>query len=227
MNVLIIDDEVKLAKFIYQGLTENGYQCEMAHDGKAGMNLAFDKFFHIILMDVNMPGLNGFDLCTKLRENNVNTPVLMLTGMDSTSSKVMGLDSGADDYLAKPFEFQELLARIRALTRRHGITTTEAHGNVLKLADLEVDLLSKIVQRGSKQISLTAKEFYLLEYLLKNKNRLVSKVQVFNEVWDLNADMDSSKVEVYISMLRNNVDKGYDKKLIHTVVGMGYIMKEE
>ncbi|MFC3811178.1 response regulator transcription factor [Lacihabitans lacunae] len=226
MNVLIIEDEIKLAKFIYQGLTENGYQCEMTHDGKTGLKLAYGKEYQIILMDVNMPEINGFDLCEKLRENNINTPVLMLTGMANTSSKVMGLNSGADDYLAKPFEFDELLARIRALLRRNSLSGTEIKSQLLKIADLEVDTHAKVVKRAGNIIPLAAKEFFLLEYLMKNKNRVVSKSQIFSEVWDLNADLDGGKVEVYISKLRNAVDKNFPVKLIHTIIDLGYIIKE-
>jgi two-component system, OmpR family, copper resistance phosphate regulon response regulator CusR len=226
MNILIIEDEKKLAQFIYQGLTENGYQCEMTHDGKTGLQLAYNKEFQLILMDVNMPEINGFDLCEKLRENNINTPVIMLTGMANTSSKVMGLNSGADDYLAKPFEFDELLARIRALLRRNSLTGTEIKSQLLKIADLEVDTHAKVVKRAGNIIPLAAKEFFLLEYLMKNKNRVVSKSQIFSEVWDLNADLDSGKVEVYISKLRNAVDKNFPVKLIHTIIDLGYIIKE-
>ncbi len=225
MKVLIIEDEKRLAEFIFKGLIENGYQCEVAYDGRLGAELALNHSFDIILMDVNMPYINGFDLTKKLRENDITTPILLLTAMGLTSDKITGLDSGADDYLVKPFEFQELLARIRALVRR-AENFKENNNDILKLDDLELNLLSKKVTRSSVDISLTSKEFNLLHYLLRNKNQVLSKARIFSEIWDQNADMDSSKVEVYINLLRNKIDREPHKKLLHTVVGFGYVIKD-
>ncbi|MCP9767067.1 DNA-binding response regulator [Lacihabitans sp. LS3-19] len=225
MRALIIEDEKRLAEFIQMGLEENGYQCLMAYDGKSGAEIALTQSFDFILMDINMPYINGIELTEKLRKNNINCPILLLTAMGGISEKIAGLDAGADDYLVKPFEFQELLARIRAMMRRVN-TEEQKFEKILKVGDLEMFISQKVVKRGEKPINLTSKEFSLLYYLIKNKNHVMSKTDIFAEIWDQNAEMDNSKVEVYINMLRNKIDKDFEPKLINTVMGMGYVLKD-
>lgn len=224
MKVLIIEDEHRLADFVKKGLQESGYKCDIASDGKEGFSKALDEAYELLLIDINLPYLNGIELTARLRAEGIETPVILLTAMDSTQDKIMGLDAGADDYLVKPFEFQELLARIRSVTRR---SRKSGSKKILQTADLRLDLDSRTAERGGKEVSLTAKEFSLLEFLMINKGRVISKAELFSEVWDNNADLNSSKVEVYINMLRNKIDRQEDQKLIHTVIGMGYVLRQE
>jgi len=223
MIILLIEDEPKTLQYIKKGLEENGYRIDTAEDGKTGKHLALRNAYDLIITDVILPHLNGRDLCRQLREAGVNTPILMLTALGATDEIVSGLDSGADDYLAKPFEFKELLARIRSLTKRSAKST---HEKTLAIADLTLNADRKTVNRAGKAIDLTAKEFSLLEYFLRNKERVVSKAELAREVWKIDFDTGTNMVEVYVNYLRKKIDLNFDKKLIHTQFGMGYILKE-
>ena len=186
--------------------------------------MALENYYDVIVLDLLIPYINGIDLCKQLRAEGLKSPILMLTALGSTDDKVLGLDAGADDYLVKPFEFKELLARIRALSKRY--TDNLQDTKVLKLADLELDLNKKVVRRGGRTIELTSKEFSLLEYLLRNKNRVISRAEISEKVWDVNFDTGTNIIDVYINFLRKKVDKDFPTRLIFTMVGMGYIMKE-
>lgn len=224
-KILIVEDERKIADTLKRGLTENGYQVEVAYDGNVGYRLFLSQTFNLIILDINVPGLNGYELCKKIREESPHVPVIMLTALSLLSDKVEGYDSGADDYMAKPFEFKELLLKIRVLLKRT-MNQQLPTGTLLKADDLEMNLDSKEVTRDGKPISLTAKEFQLLEYLLRNKNRVVSRVDIAMNVWDIDFDTNTNVIDVYISYLRNKVDKKFEKKLIQTHIGMGYILKD-
>lgn len=225
MKILLIEDEPKTALSIKSGLEENHYEVDLAYNGQTGLQLALSNSYQLIISDIILPYINGIELCLKLRENNIQTPVLMLTALGTTDDKVTGFDSGADDYLVKPFEFKELLARIRALTKRNiGIISIS---NTLKFADLELNFDSKMVIRGGKEIALTAREFALMEYFMRNKEKVVSKTDIAEKVWDIKFDTGTNVIEVYVNYLRNKIDKDFPKKLIHTVHGMGYVLKEK
>ncbi|MBC3538220.1 response regulator [Rufibacter sediminis] len=223
MKILLIEDEPKVSAFIKKGLEEQMYEVETAYDGFYGAKLATENEYALVILDVILPRMNGVEVCKLIRQHSLTVPILMLTALGSTDDKILGLDSGADDYLVKPFEFQELLARIRALTRR----SQESVGTeVLKIADLEMDVQKKTVFRKGQPISLTAREFALLQYLLRNKERVVSRVDIIEQVWETSFDTGSNVIDVYINFLRKKIDKDFSPKLIHTLVGMGYVMKE-
>jgi two-component system, OmpR family, copper resistance phosphate regulon response regulator CusR len=223
MKILIVEDEPKVASFLRKGLTEQGYEVDLAYDGTFGVKLALEHEFDLVILDVILPGINGMEVCRQIRESKNNLSILMLTALGSTDDKINGLDSGADDYLVKPFEFQELLARIRALNRR---SHEGPKGEVLRIADLEMDLMKKAVTRSGVHISLTAREFGLLQYLMRNKGRVVSRVDIIEHVWETSFDTGSNVIDVYINFLRKKIDKDFPTKLIHTLVGMGYVIKE-
>ncbi|MEY3417976.1 MAG: hypothetical protein RL060_2088 [Bacteroidota bacterium] len=225
MKILLVEDEAKVAAFIKKGLEEQSYEVDVAFDGAMGKRLALYNLYDVIVMDVNMPQINGFDLAKIIREEGIVTPILMLTAFGTTDDKITGFDAGADDYLVKPFEFRELLARLKSLHKRAGDTV--AKGKKLSILDLELDVDEKSVKRGGKKIDLTAKEFALLEYFLRNKGKVISRVDIAEKVWDLKFDTGTNVIDVYINFLRKKIDKDFDKKLIHTMVGMGYIMKVE
>lgn len=223
MKILIVEDEPKVAAFIQLGLEENNYTAKVAADGEEGKKLALNQIFDLIILDVNLPKINGIELCKIIRENNIKTPILMLTALGSTDDKVSGFENGADDYLVKPFEFRELLVRVKALIKR----STPVNGeSILKIEDLELNTESKIVKRANKKIDLTAKEFSLLEYLLKNKDRVVSRKEIADKVWDIHFDTGTNVIDVYVNFLRKKIDKDYDRKIIQTQVGMGYVIRE-
>lgn len=226
MTILIVEDEPKVASFIRKGLELNGFNTDIAYDGSIALRKASasDLTYDAIIMDVNLPLINGFEVCTKLRESNIKTPVLMLTALGTTSDKVHGFDIGADDYLVKPFEFEELLARIKSLIKRSKAEPFQE--KILQIADLEMDVNSKTVTRAGQKIELTAKEFFLLEYLLRNKGRVVSRTDIAEKIWDITFDTGTNVIDLYIFYLRKKIDKDFPKKLIHTQVGMGYILKE-
>ncbi|CAN5913492.1 response regulator transcription factor [soil metagenome] len=224
-RLLIIEDEVKTARSVKQGLEEHQYQVEVAFDGDMGKKMALRNNYDLIVTDIIMPGINGIELCRQLREAQLQTPILMLTALGTVSDKVEGFDSGADDYLAKPFEFQELLVRIKALLKRNPQIVAKPH--VLTIADLELNFDIKKAIRSGKQIDLTAKEFALLEFFISNKGRVLSKVEIAERVWGIDFDTGTNVVEVYINYLRKKIDKDFSPKLIHTQFGMGYVMKEK
>ncbi|QHV95829.1 response regulator transcription factor [Spirosoma endbachense] len=223
MRILIIEDEVKTVQSIKQGLEEHQWEVDVAYDGTMGFQLASRSSYALIISDIILPGMNGLELCRKLRESDVSTPILMLTALGTTDDKIVGLDAGADDYLMKPFEFRELMARVRALTRRNNSTVQTT--NLLKIADLELNPDTKKVVRAGKEISLTAKEFQLLEYFLRHQGRVISKVELAERFWDLTFDTGTNIIEVYINFLRKKIDKDFDPKLLHTQIGMGYVVK--
>jgi DNA-binding response OmpR family regulator len=223
MKVLLIEDEVNVASFIQRGLSEAGYTVTVAMDGVSGLAMATAHDFSIILLDVMLPGMNGLELCRTLRETKQQVPVLMLTALGSTENIVTGLDMGADDYLVKPFKLAELLARIRSLTRRNQ-AQPEAH--ILAIDDLVVDVTAKTVKRNNKPVALTATEYRLLEFMIRNQRKVLSRVEILEQVWGIDFNMGTNVVDVYVNYLRKKIDKGAPTRLIHTVIGMGYIMKE-
>src|SRR6187401_43121 len=225
IKILLVEDEKKIAAALKTGLEEHGFYVMLAYDGSMGEKLFNNYEFEIIILDINLPGINGYTLSKLIRQKNREIPILMLTALGTVDDKVTGFEAGADDYLVKPFAFKELLARIRSLLRRtiQGLPA----GNILQIADLEINLDSKEVLRSGNKISLTAKEFQLLEYLVRNKNKVVSRADIANKVWDIGFDTGTNVIDVYINFLRKKIDKDYDVKLIHTQIGMGYIMKEE
>lgn len=221
MRILVVEDQKKTAQFIRRGLTEQGYAVDMAGDGREAESLAQTHEYDLIILDVMLPGQDGVQVCRNLRQLRVHTPILMLTALTATEDKVKGLDSGADDYLGKPFEFNELLARARALVRRH-----QGAKPGLKIADLELDPSTRKITRGGQEISLTAREFALLEYLMQHAGRVVTRTMISEHVWDIHFDNESNVIDVYINFLRKKIDKGHKKPILHTVVGVGYVMEE-
>ncbi len=224
-KILLVEDEPKIADALKLGLEENGYSVMVAYDGTIGYKLFLAQEFDVIILDINLPGINGYELCKKVREANTIIPVIMLTALNALNDKIEGYDAGADDYIAKPFEFRELLLKIRVLLKRTHHQNTPV-GNFLKADDLTMNLDSKEVRRNDIMINLTAKEFQLLEYLLRNKNRVVSRADIAINVWDIDFDTNTNVIDVYINYVRNKVDKKFERKLIHTQVGMGYILKD-
>ena len=222
-RILVVEDEIKVASFVKLGLEENGYSCEIACDGLMGKRMFDAGNYDLIILDLNLPYKNGFELCREIRSTNQKIPVIMLTALGTTEDKLSGFDSGADDYLVKPFEFRELLARIRSLLKRISIAETE--GNVLKLLDLEVNLNTYEVTRSERRIDLTQKEFALLAYLLQNKGKVLSRADIAEKVWDINFDTGTNIIDVYVNFLRKKIDKDFTHKLIHTQTGVGYIIK--
>lgn len=224
-KILIVEDERKIADTLSFGLTEKGYFVEVAYDGIIGYRLFQSHQYNLTILDINLPGINGFDLCRMIRNADPHMPVIMLTSLLTLEDKVEGYDAGADDYIVKPFAFKELLLKIRAVLKRT-MNQQLPMGNILKADGLEMNLDSKEVKRGEVKISLTAKEFQLLEYLLRNKNRVVSRSDIALNVWDIDFDTNTNVIDVYINYLRNKVDKPFSEKLIQTHVGMGYILKD-
>jgi DNA-binding response OmpR family regulator len=223
-TILIVEDHVKMADSISKGLEDSGYKAEVAYDGFIGKRLSETRSYDLIILDVNLPLMNGYELCADIRTRNTEVPVIMLTAMGSTEDKLMGFDRGADDYIVKPFEFRELLARIKALLKRSAAEKNDQ--KILKVADLEVNLDSKSVRRGVIPIELTAKEFSLLEYLIRNKGKVVSKADIAEKIWNIKFDTGTNVIEVYVNFLRKKIDKNFPIKLIHTHIGMGYVLKD-
>jgi two-component system, OmpR family, copper resistance phosphate regulon response regulator CusR len=222
VKILIVEDEKKVAQFVRKGLQEEGYVVDAVHDGEEGLRLGLENTYDLIILDIYLPGRDGLAVLTALRTEKVATPVLLLTVRATIEDKVLGLDSGADDYLTKPFIFKELLARVRALLRRR---TTESPP-VMKVADLVLDPVSRTVTRGGGPVALTAKEFALLEYLMRNAGRVLTRTMIVDRVWNYDFDSETNVVDVYVNYLRKKVDAGHDVKLIHTIRGVGYVMKE-
>jgi heavy metal response regulator len=221
MGVLVIEDEKKVADFISNGLAEEGYAVDVAHDGDQGYFLATTNEYDAILLDIMLPKMEGFTLCTKLRAEENHTPILMLTAKDAIKDKVRGLDAGADDYLTKPFAFEELLARIRSLLRKKSLQQKTR----FQVDDLMMDTITHTVSRGESEIQLSVKEYSLLEYLMRNTGSVVTRTMIAEHVWDINFDTFTNVIDVYISYLRNKIDRGHETKLIHTVRGRGYVLK--
>lgn len=223
MRILVIEDEKKVADFIKRGLKEEGFAVDVASDGEDGYFQATEILYDLIVLDLMLPKLDGLSLCKKLRQNDIQTPLIMLTAKDSVKDKVTGLDSGADDYLTKPFSFEELLARIRALMRKG--KNKNQQPTQLQVADLVLDLVSHKAWRGKKEIILTVKEFALLEYFMHNAGIVITRTMISEHVWDINFDTFTNVIDVYVNYLRNKIDKGQKIRLIHTVRGRGYILK--
>jgi heavy metal response regulator len=223
MRILVVEDEKKVARFIQQGLEEEHYSVDVAYDGEKGAVMAEIQTYDLIILDVMLPSMNGFEITRRLRSSKLTTPILMLTAKTATDDKVAGLDSGADDYLTKPFAFAELLARVRSLLRRGSLEKT----TLLTCADLELDTVTHKARRAGKQIELTAKEYALLEYFLRNKDRVLSRTIISEHIWDYNFDTGTNLIDVYVNHLRNKIDSGSDIRLIHTVRGVGYVLRED
>jgi DNA-binding response OmpR family regulator len=223
MHILLIEDEVKTAQSLRQGLEEHAYIVDMATDGHRGLELALQFSYDVIVSDVIMPGLTGLEICRRLREQQQTTPVLLLTALGETDDKVSGLEAGADDYLTKPFEFREFLARVKALSRRRQSAPKTA--SLLHFAGLEMDLDAKAVRREGKMLVLTPREFALLEFMMRHPGKVLSKMEIAEKVWDHNFDTGTNVIEVYVNYLRNKVDKGFEQKLIHTQFGQGYVLR--
>jgi len=225
-KVLIIEDETKVAASVKKWLEENKFLVDVAPDGAVGRHMAQTNSYDIVLLDLNLPFLSGNEVCRDIRAVHPGLPIILVTAMDSIEQKLSGFDAGADDYLVKPFDFRELLARMRTLLKRNQSSNVESEGaEILRLADLELDTSYKSVVRGSVPISLTAKEFALLEYLLRRSGRVASRHEIVENVWDVNFDIGTNVVDVYINFLRKKIDRNFEPKLIHTKQGMGYYMK--
>jgi DNA-binding response OmpR family regulator len=222
-RILIVEDEPKVANFIKAGLEENSFECDIALDGLTGKKRALTEKYDAIILDINLPKINGLELCGIIRSADIKVPILMLTALGSTDNVVMGFETGADDYLVKPFEFRELVVRIRALIKRYFPGDLES--NILRISNLEMNLDSKIVKRDQKKIELTAKEFNLLEFFIRNEGKVISRSVLAERIWDIKFDTGSNVIDVYINFLRKKIDRDFTPKLIHTVVGMGYILK--
>ncbi len=221
MRILLVEDEEDLADIIKKGLEEEGYSVDVARDGEEGLYMAENLPADIVVLDIMLPVMDGLSLLSEVRKKGIATPVLLLTARDTLSDKIKGLDTGADDYITKPFEFTELLARIRSLLRR-GTVAKEA---TIRIGDLEIHTASHAVKRGGGTIKLSAREYALLEYLAYNKNSVVSRMEITEHIYDETFDKDSNIVDVYMNYLRNKVDRGFEKKLLHTVRGVGYMLK--
>ena len=223
MKILVVEDEKKVANFLNKGLQEEGYLVDLADNGADGLSLATDREYDLIVLDIYLPRLDGIAVLKRLREARVATPVLLLTVRATIEDKVLGLDSGADDYLTKPFAFDELIARVRALLRRR----SQIDESVLRFSDLFLDLVRRTVVRGKRRIELTLKEFSLLEYLMRNAGRVVTRTMITEHVWSHDFDTGTNVVDVYVNYLRKKIDTGSETRLIHTVRGVGYVMKVE
>ncbi|AQG79215.1 response regulator transcription factor [Spirosoma montaniterrae] len=225
MKLLVVEDEPKTLQAIRQGLEESQFEVDIAYDGLLAKRLALKTNYAAIITDLILPGINGYELCRQLRAEGLTTPILMLTALGETNDKIMGFDSGADQYLTKPFQFAELLARVRSLTKRG--TQVSMTAQMLRYGGVEMNLDTKTVTRDGQPIDLTAREFALLEYLMRNQGRVLSKPTIAEQVWGINFDSGTNVVEVYINYLRKKLDRDFPKKLIHTQFGMGYTFKEE
>ena len=221
MRILIIEDQKKTAQFIRKGLVEQGYAADVVGDGLEAEIQARRESYDLIILDVMLPGQDGLQVCQNLRRLKVQAPILMLTALTSTEDKVKGLDCGADDYLGKPFEFSELLARVRALLRRQ-----QGAQPRLKVSDLELDLVQRKAMRAGQDINLTTKEFALLEYMMRHPGQVITRTAISEHVWDIHFDNESNVIDVYINFLRKKIDHGHKVKLLHTVIGAGYVLKE-
>lgn len=223
MRILVIEDEKKVASFIKKGLEEEYYSVDIAFDGKEGLKLGLSEEYDLIILDLMLPFKDGLSILKDLREEKIFTPVLILTARDAIQDKVTGLDSGADDYLAKPFSFEELLARIRALLRRN----SAEKNNILRAGELKLDIQTHKAYRNDNEIQLTAKEYSILEYLMRNKNRVVSRTKLTEHIYEFQFDPETNVIDVHINKLRNKIDKGFEKQLIRTVRGIGYLIKDD
>jgi DNA-binding response OmpR family regulator len=224
MKILVVEDETNLAGYLKKGLEEEGHEISIAPDARSAREFLTPDQFELVLLDVILPDGDGLQLCQDFKKSQPKLPIVMLTSLGSTEDKVAGLDAGADDYLVKPFQFSELAARIRVIERRNNLLQ---HGSVLKVADLTLDAAARTVVRGDKAISLTAREFKLLKVFLENMDIVLTRMEIAERVWEINFDTGTNVVDVYVNYLRNKIDKGFDRKLIHTVIGTGYVLRSE
>ena len=224
-SILVIEDEKRLADILRAGLEEHNYKVDVAYDGYIGRNLALKNIHDMLIIDINLPLINGYELCKSIRLVNNDIPIIMLTAMSSAENKLTGFDVGVDDYIVKPFDFSELLARIKVFFRRSSVVYKNENTSI-KIADLVVNTSDKTVCRNGIRIELTAKEYTLLEYLAKNKGKVISRLEISEKIWNLKFDTGTNYIDVYINYLRNKIDKDFSKKLIHTRVGLGYILKD-
>jgi DNA-binding response OmpR family regulator len=225
-KILIVEDEARLAGLLVAGLQENGMDAEAVHDGYLGKEMVLKNKYDLIILDINLPLINGYDLCKEIRKFDNNIPVIMLTAMATPHNKLAGFDAGADDYITKPFDFDELLARIRVIFKRTSFMEKK-ETSLIKIADLVINKSSKTVSRQGQIIELTAKEYTLLELLASSPGEVFSRAEISDKIWNLNFDTGTNYVDVYINYLRKKIDKEFDQKLIHTRVGMGYYVKDQ
>lgn len=226
MKILLVEDDVRVAGLIKRGLDENEFQTDIAYDGMSGKKMALQHDFDLVITDIVLPKMDGLDLCKEIRHIKPDLPIIMLTALGTTDDKIEGFDAGADDYLVKPFEMRELLARMRVLLKRYQ-KQESATGTILRYADLEMNLHTKNVRRDKVELSLTPKEFKLLQYLLQHPERVLSRMEIAEKVWETHFDTGTNFIDVYINYLRKKVDKDFDKKYIHTKSGMGFILKQD
>ncbi|MCD8166202.1 MAG: response regulator transcription factor [Bacteroides sp.] len=227
VNILVVEDEQRVAGVLKKGLEESGYQVSVAYDGQMAIRLFRSGSYQLIISDVILPGMNGFEFCREVRQINPDIPILMLTALGTTDDKLEGFDAGADDYMVKPFDFRELTGRIKVLLKRRGGVAEEKMSDILRYADLEVNLAAKEVIRGETKVRLTPKEFNLLVYMVKNAGRLLTRMEIAENVWDTHFDTGTNFIDVYINYLRKKIDKDFPVKLIHTKPGMGFIFRTE
>jgi two-component system copper resistance phosphate regulon response regulator CusR len=224
-KILVVEDEKRLADILKAGLEENGFSVDTAYDGFIGRNMVKKNHYDLIILDINLPLINGYELCNAIRAQDKEVPVIMLTAMGSSENKLAGFDVGADDYVVKPFDFKELLARVKVFLRR-SVSSEPIEENIIEIDDLIIYTSQKVVTRGENQIELTSKEYSLLEYLAKNKGKIISRVDIAEKIWDLNFDTGTNYIDVYINYLRKKIDKDFENKLIHTRVGLGYVLDD-
>lgn len=226
MKILLIEDEAAVISLIERGLKEKGLEVSVAMDGNTGLQMIRDHQFNLVILDIMLPGMNGIQICKEIRSMGLEVPVLMLTALGSTENIVTGLDSGADDYMVKPFKINELIARVNALGRRTFRKPQVSESHILQIANLKLDTDAKMALRDDEIISLTSTEYKLLEFFMKNQSRVLSRMEILENVWDIDFNLGTNVVDVYVNYLRKKIDKSRDSKLIHTMIGMGYMMKE-
>ncbi len=225
-KILVVEDEKRLAELLKAGLEEQGFVVDIAYDGYIGKSLSLKNNYDMLIIDINLPLINGYDLCRDLRSRNNEIPIIMLTAMSSPDNKLAGFEVGADDYIVKPFDFKELLARVKVFLRRTA-PLEKVEDSIIKIDDLVINTSKKIVFRNGLQIELTAKEYILLEFLAKNKGTVISRIEIAEKIWSLNFDTGTNYIDVYINYLRKKIDKDSQNKLIHTRIGLGYVLKDQ
>ena len=227
MKILLVEDEAALAGMLSKGLKEAGYEVSVAPDGLIGHDMALKNQFDVLILDIMLPGINGMQLCKELRRQQIDTPILMLTALGTTENIVAGLDSGADDYLVKPFQFAELEARLRVLSRRKLLGNNNVQSDVLQIGNLTLNISTRTAELNGEPVNLTATEYRLLEFMLQNRGRVLSRMELLENVWGIDFNMSTNVVDVYVNYLRKKIDTNPAQKLIHTMIGMGYILKED